>query len=125
MAKKNITVHLLSLSVLCIGFVLCRTVFFDLHGMFDLPRLLFLSGLFVIGLSLFAKARLVPVVTALGYIVGFWAGVVFQTDGVDPGGGRTNNLWIFWVAVFACAILFSSLIEAFLAVRQKAGKARV
>ena len=46
-------IHLLSLSVLCIGFVLCRYVFFDIHGMKQWPVILFVIGIYacIFGLS--------------------------------------------------------------------------
>ena len=30
------------------------------------------------------------------------AGVLLQADGVDPGGGRTNNLWLIWLISDLC-----------------------
>ena len=42
--KRNVIIHLLSLGVLCIGFLLFRYVLFDIHGMKQFPL-----GLFVIG----------------------------------------------------------------------------
>lgn len=124
MTRKNIAVHLISLCVLGVGFLLCRYVFFDIHGMYDWPMLLFLFDLLVIGLSFFAKAQLVPIAASLGYLVGFLAGVLFQTDGVDLGGGSTNSLWIIWTAVFVCAVLLSVFMELFAAVRHKSGQTR-
>lgn len=110
--------NLISLCVLCIGFVLCRYVFFEAHGMKDWPLYLFLCGLIVIGISFAAKAGLVSVFTSLFYIIGFAAGLLFQTEGVDAGGGRANNLWIIWTVVFACAVVSSCLGEI---VRRKHG----
>lgn len=124
MTRKNIAVHLISLCVLSVGFLLCRYVFFDIHGMYDWPLLLFLFGLLVIVLSFFAKARLVPIATSFGYTVGFLAGVVFQTDGVDPGGGSTNSLWIIWTAVFVCVVLLSVFMDLTVAVKRKFGQTR-
>ncbi|MBS6518574.1 MAG: hypothetical protein KH353_10365 [Clostridium sp.] len=38
--KKTIMIHVLSLGALCIGFILCRYVFFDIHGMKQWPVIL-------------------------------------------------------------------------------------
>ena len=109
--KKNIILHLLSLCVLSIGFVLCRYVFFDIHGNFGVPVWLFVVGMVSVTISFFLKGKTTPIFTAIAYIIGFIAGVIFQTDGVDPGGGRTNNLWIIWVVVFVCITLLGIVFE--------------
>ena len=111
MAKKNMIVHLASCCVLCFGFVLCRYVFFAMHGMKERPFSLFLFCFIVLAISFFTKARLVPIFTSVSYAAGFMIGVIFQTDGVDPGGGRTNNLWIIWTVVIVCAVISSVLGE--------------
>ena len=116
--NKNFILHVISLSILCSGYVLTRYIFLDLHGMKQWPLVLFGCGIVVMGISFIAKANKVPVFTALSYIVGFAAGVFFQTDGLDAGGGRTNNLWIIWTVVFVCFTLASILTEL-LAVRKK------
>ena len=116
--KKNLILHLVSIGVLCAGYVLIRYVFFDLHGMNQWPLVLFACGIVVIGISFIAKAKQVPFFTALSYIAGFAAGAIFQTDGLDVGGGRTNNLWIIWTIVFVCFTLASILTELF-ATRKK------
>ncbi|MGN0341749.1 MAG: hypothetical protein ACI4DO_03055 [Roseburia sp.] len=111
--------HLISLGILGVGYVLTRYIFFDDHGMKQWPLVLFVCGIVIISVSFFAKAKQVPVITALSYIVGFVAGVVFQTDGVDAGGGRTNNLWIIWAVVFVCFTLASILTELIAIWKQK------
>ena len=109
--KKNLILHLISLGILCAGYVLTRYVFFDLHGMKQWPFVLFVCGIVVIGISFITKAKQVPITSALSYIVGFTAGAIFQTDGSDAGGGKNNTLWIIWTMVFVCCILISVLTE--------------
>ena len=97
--------------MLCIGFVLCRYVFFDIHGMKQLPGFLFGAGVVSVGVSFFLEGKTTPVFTALAYSIGFLAGVIFQINGVDAGGGATNTLWIIWAAVFLCITLAGILCE--------------
>ena len=111
--KKNIIVHLLSLCVLSIGFVLCRYVFFDIHGMKQLPVWLFVVGVVSMAVSFFLEGKTTPICTAAAYIVGFIAGAIFQTNGVDAGGGTTNNLWIIWAVVFVCLMIAGIIGEKF------------
>ena len=117
--KKNLILHLISLAILCVGYVLTRYVFFDLHGMKAWPLVLFVCGIVVIGISFIAKAKQIPIFTALSYIVGFAAGAIFHTDGLDAGGGKTNNLWIIWTVVFVCFTLAAILTDLFAARKKK------
>jgi len=109
--KKVLLAHLISFGILVLGFVLCRYVFFDLHGMKEWPVDLFIVGLAVLLISLLARKQYVPWFTAIGYVLGFWAGVLFHTEGTDPGGGKTDNLWIIWIVVFLVCILAGILYE--------------
>lgn len=122
LSKKNIIVHLLSLCVLCIGFVLCRYVFYDNHGMKQLPVWLFVVGTVSMAVSFFLEGKITPICTAVAYIIGFIAGVIFQTNGVDAGGGTTNNLWIIWVVVFVCLTLAGIICEKFVGSAKKTTK---
>lgn len=119
LSRKNILLHLVSAGILCAGFALCRYTFFDLHGMKQLPALLFAVGAVSLSISFFAKGKTAPVLIPLAYIVGFAAGVVFQTDGSDAGGARTNDLWIIWTAVFICLTAAGLLCQH---IRKKAGR---
>lgn len=113
--KKSLILYLVSLCILCIGYVLTRYVFFDLHGMKQWPLVLFVCGIVVIGISFITKAKQVPLFTALSYIAGFAIGTVFQIDGLDSSGGKTNNLWIIWTVVFVCFTIAAILSDRFAA----------
>jgi hypothetical protein len=108
--------------LLCLGvsYLLCRFVFFDIHGMKDWPNLLAGVSLIVLLVAIVLKLRWMSATTAFGYIVGFVLGVVFNTDGSDPGGGRTNNLWIIWTAGLLFCIIVGLVVD--IAVRIKYAK---
>ena len=55
--KKNLILHLISLGILCAGYVLTRYVFFDLHGMKAWPLVLFVCGIVAV------------LLTAVGYLL--------------------------------------------------------
>ena len=109
--KKNMMIHSLSLGALCIGFILCRYVFFDIHGMKQWPVILFGIGIIAIVISFILKGKILPVCTAVSYMAGFMAGIMFQSDGTDAGGTPTNNLWIIWTAVFVCLTLSGMIYD--------------
>lgn len=109
--KRNISRYLLALAVLAAGYVLCRYVLFDLHGMREWPSVLFAAGILVLALSFLAKAKGVPLAVAIGYTAAFAVGAVFQTNGTDPSGGRTNTLWILWTAAYIGITLAAAAVE--------------
>lgn len=114
--KKNILIHALSLGVLWVSFGLCRYAFLEYHGMTSWSELLYFVGKIAIATSFCLKGKIAPICTAFAYSIGFIAGFLFQTDGVDPGGGTTNSLWIIWTGVFlglAIVGVIADLIAAF------------
>ncbi len=123
MTKKNM-IYFISLCMLCIEFILCRYVFFEIHGMKDWSLILFLFGLFVMVISFLLKARLVSIFTAIAYMVGWIAGIIFQTNDVDLGGGRTNSLWILWTVVFIFSVILSVLIQLIVIKKRKLIKSK-
>ena len=98
-SSKSKKVWIIAL-LLCLGvsYLLCRFVFFDIHGMKDWPGLLAVVSLIVLLTAIAFKLRWTSAAAAFGYIFGFILGAIFNTDGLDPGGGRTNNFWIIWAA---------------------------
>jgi len=109
--NKKLLVRIAPFGILLFGFVLCRFVFFGLHGMKEWPLDLFLAGLIVLTLSLITKKRIIAWFTSIGYLVGFFAGVLFHTEGFDPGGGRTDNLWQIWTVTFIVCIVAGAIAE--------------
>jgi len=109
--KKVLLAHLISFGILLLGFVLCRYAFFGLHGMKEWPVDLFIVGMAALFISLFARKQYVPWFTASGYVLGFCLGVLFHAEGTDPGGGKTDNLWLIWTVVFLGCILAGILCE--------------
>ena len=104
--KKIFLIHLISIGILVISFVLCRYAFFGLRGMNEWPFTLLLFGLAALLLSLLARKKCAPWFISAGYFIGFWIAVIFHTHGFDPGGGKTDNFWGIWmVAFFACILV--------------------
>lgn len=102
---------LLSLIILFLGYILIRYLFFDLHGMKDWPTVLFVSCFAILIVHFFIKAKFAPLIVSVFYSVGFVIGLIFQTDGVDAGGGATNNLWLIWTTVILVSFFISIIIE--------------
>ena len=109
--RKNTMRHLMALGALVCGFVLCRYVLFDLHGMEQWPEVLFGVGLIMLLLSLLAEGKMFLWFVSAAYPIGFAAGVLFQSDNMDPGGGRTNNLWLLWTIIFIVGVLTGTIYE--------------
>ena len=67
-----------------------------IHRMGTFPKNLATLGLIFCFYSLLGRWNFTYIFTCLGYGVTFILGAIFQADGVDPGGGRTNSLWKIW-----------------------------
>ena len=111
LSKKNFITHFLAIPILCVSFLLCRYIFFDIHGMKQMPVLLFGMGMLFVAVSFFLKCKVAPIVIAVGYMIGFVVGVVFEADSVDAGGASTNNLWLIWTMVFVGFAVLGYLAE--------------
>lgn len=120
--KRNVIIHLLSLGMLCIGFLLCRYVLFDIHSMKQFPSGLFVIGVISLVISFFFNGKITPICTAFAYIIGFSIGVLFQEDRIDLGGTATNNLWIIWSVVFVLIILGGIIFDKFVSSFKKKSK---
>ena len=103
--------YLVCLAVLAVGFILCRYILFPMHGMIEWPGNLFAAGIVILTAAVMLKAKYVPYVTSAAYTLAFFLGVLFQSNGTDPGGGTTNNLWIIWTVAFGVMILLSVFVE--------------
>lgn len=104
---------LLSIIILFLGYLLIRYALLDLHKMKDWPTVLFVSCFVIIVICFFTKKTITPLITSISYIVGFVLGYFLQTNGVDAGGGTTNNLWIIWTITILTFIFISIALELF------------
>ncbi len=107
---------------LCLGvsFVLCRFVFLYIHHMKQWSELLAIISLIILVAAMVLDLKWMSVTTAFGYIVGFIIGAVFNTNGVDPGGGGTNNFWSLWALTIMICIFAGFVIDV--AIRVKRAK---
>lgn len=110
--KPLLLVHLYSLGILLLGFIICRyATFGSIHEMKEWPFDLLIAGLVVQLVALLARKQYVQWFSAVGYSLGFWLGAIFHKEGFDPGGGRTDNLWQIWTIVFLVCILAGIIFE--------------
>ena len=113
MKKNYIRIHLLSLCILVVGFVLSILIKSDRSGIGGTGKMLALFALAIIGCSFLMRGKLIPLITSSGYFVSFLFAFFFQRDGLDPGGGATNNFWGLWIIVFFICFVLSLFFEFF------------
>jgi len=99
------------IAVYGLSFVLCRYVLFGLHGMKDWPDILAVAGAVVLLGALATGRRALSVMTVVGYLGGFATGMLFGVNGMDPGGGRTNNGWLIWMLAMLLCIAVGVLLS--------------
>jgi len=110
--KQNVLIQLSAYLLLGGGYFLCRYGLLSLHGMHQWPWILFVVGLLVLAIFAVCRKPIAMLLTGAGYLISFFLGVLFQSDGVDPGGGRTNNLWIIWTVAYAVILLLTFPVDA-------------
>lgn len=110
------------IGLLGISYWLCRFSFFELHGMKQWPNLLAMLSIVTIVIAAIFGSRLTPAAAVIGYMGGFIIAMIFNTDGVDPGGGGTNNAWIIWGIVFFLSILIGIISDLFIKRRHENSK---
>ena len=108
--KRMNRVSLLSLLILVISFIVIRYALFEIHGMKQIPIILFGPLLSAMIILCFTKVKIMPFVFAVSYPIGFVLGNLFQTYGVDAG-GATSNMWIIWTSVIMIMVVVSSIAE--------------
>jgi len=93
-------------AAVCLGlfYILSRPEYFNLHGMKQWPNVLLIVGMVVLLAAVVLGLRMTMVGMVAGYGLGFAAGMLFNTDSLDPGGGTLNNAWIIWTVTYAAAI---------------------
>lgn len=97
-------------AALCICYILSRhDMLGQWHGMYEWPMDLLFFGLLVIVVAAVFYRRKVMICTVVGYLAGFALATAFNTDGLDAGGGRTNNGWIIWAGSYL-VIIFAGIV---------------
>ena len=109
--KNKILWGISMIGLLGISYWLCRFFYFEMHGMKQWPNLLAILSVAIIVIVIIFGNRIIPVTTIVGYMGGFTLAMIFNTDGVDPGGGSTNNAWIIWGMVLIFSILIGILLS--------------
>ena len=99
-----------------IAFILIRYTFFEIHLMMQLPLILFILGIFAIGISAIIGTWKVMLGTVVGYIVGFILGMIIFVDvgRFDPNRGHYIYYgWWIWLLSFL-GFIIASIIWTFI-----------
>lgn len=89
MKKINKSILIPSI-ILIFSFIIVRYILFDIHGMKQLPLILFLCVFIAIIASALTKVKIIPYIISISYPIGFIIALTFQKNGTDLGGG-TNK----------------------------------
>ena len=90
-----------------------------IHGRSDAPIIAAIFGGLFLLLSYLLSLKWLTLTATLGYIVTFLLGVLFNTNGVDSGGGATNNLWQIWLVSYGIFIGVSIIADIFIRYKKK------
>ncbi len=85
-----------------------------LHGRSDAPIIVGIFGVIALAIAYIFKLQLLTLVASFGYIIAFAMGFIFQTDGVDPISGGTNNLWQIWLISYWVFLVLGLIVNIIL-----------
>ena len=71
-----------------------------IHSRSDAPIIVGIFGVIALIISYIFKLKLLTLTATFGYVISFILGMIFQTNGVDEGGGSTNSLWQIWIVSY-------------------------
>lgn len=121
-AVAKIKLGLGGLAALAAEWLLIRFPLFGLHGMNDWPWLLFLADVIAVVIAGLLGAKWVVLGTLLGYLGGFFCGVIFDFPiKGDPCNGTTG--WVVWTCVFLAGIAVGAVAPAAIALISKKKRA--
>jgi len=109
--KNKVLWGIITIELFIVSYWLSRFFFFEMHGMKQWPNLLAIVGLIIVVVSNILERRILSVATIAGYMGGFALAMIFNTDGIDSGGGATNNAWIIWGCAFVLSVIVGLFIE--------------
>ncbi len=85
----------------------------QIHGGSGSAGIVAIFGLMACLLICFFNWKYLKVTINLGYIVALIIAVIFNTNGVDPSGGTTNNLWIIWLVTYVLFLILAMLLDLY------------
>lgn len=112
MKHKRLFVHLFSIAILAAGLGLSILIQPEPGGYVRMAKTLALVAFVFILSSLLLNGKVVPLITSGGYFLTFLFAFFFQKDGVDPGGGATNNFGRLWITAFFTLFVISLYLES-------------
>lgn len=112
MKHKRLLIHLLSIGVLAAGLGLSILIQPEPGGYVRLAQGIAMVALVFILVSFLLNGKLIPLITSFGYFVSFLFAFFFQRDGIDPGGGATNNFGRLWIIIYSSVFVLSLYFES-------------
>ena len=112
MKNNNVKIHLLSLVILTIGFIVANLVMPMQSGFGNRGKMIAIFTLVILCASFLMNGKVVPLITSSGFLVTFFLAFIFQKDSLDPAGARTNNFSYIWVFTFLGCFALSLFFEA-------------
>jgi len=108
--KKRVLWAMGAVIALTICLLPCLYISGVLYGNVEWSVVLFGVGLATLAVAIMIDGRKIMICTVTGYTGGLVA-TIFATDGLDPGGGATNNWWQIWMLSFLAMICLGVIWE--------------
>ncbi len=122
--NKQLLMAVASLGLFVLFDWLCRVYAVDvgIHNMGQWPELMAMAGILILAASNIIKLPATTTAACLGYMLAFVLGVIFNTDSLDGGGGRLNNLWLIWTGCYLAFVAVGLGVD--IIIRKKLGASK-
>ena len=117
--EKQIRRSGILLGILVLSFLVCRIFLFDWIASYDMHHLMALIAAALTVVFVLSDRRLCSRVSVLAYPVSYVLAHLFHSEGVDPGGGRTDNAWLLWIFSYISLVILAWIIEKLFHVKHR------
>ena len=97
--------------IILLSYILVRCVFFNEHGMKDIPDTLALIASALTALFILTNKKVSAFASSIGYIVGYLIGIKTHKTYIDLITGKNDNLWLIWIISYAIIIIVGFIID--------------
>ncbi len=86
----------------------------NVHGRSDAAIIVAIFGVLSLVISYLLNLKVLTLTATFGYILALIIAFLFQSNGVDPAGGTTNNLWQIWLVSYWIMLAAGLIADIFI-----------
>ncbi len=109
--EKQIRRSGILLGILILSFLVCRVFLFGWISSYDMHRMMAMIAAALTIVFVLLDRRFSPWATVLAHPATYVLAHLLHSEGVDPGGGRTDNAWWIWIVSYVAIVTVVWIVE--------------